>query len=79
MALQPAAEAEGIDELSVTRYPVTPVASVAVKVVIATVSEVEVAGIVNPVTTGAVVSGRVIVIVSLRGAETFPAASLAQA
>ena len=53
-------------------------ASVAVKVVIATVSEVELAGIVNPVTTGAVVSGRVIVIVALRGAETFPAASLAQ-
>jgi hypothetical protein len=43
------------------------------------VSELELAGITNPVTAGAVVSGRVMVIVLLRDAETFPAASFAQA
>jgi hypothetical protein len=46
-----------------------------------TVNLVAVAGILNPVTVGRVVSAVVMVIVTeaLRLAETFPAASLAQA
>ena len=43
------------------------------------VSEVEVVGMENPVITGAVVSASVIVVVASSGAETLPAASLAQA
>ena len=46
---------------------------------IGTTREVAVAGMTNPEMTGAVVSGRVMVTVLLTGAETFPAASLAQA
>jgi hypothetical protein len=56
--------------------------SVAVKVVIATVSEVDVTGIVKDETVGGVVSatgGSVIVVVALRLFDTFPAASFAQA
>ena len=64
---------------SVTRYPVTAVLSVAVKVVTGTVKEDEVGGTTKAVTVGAVVSARVIVTLSFKGAETFPAASLAQA
>ncbi len=62
-----------------TRYPVTPTLSVAVKLLIATVSEVEVAGMENAVTVGGVVSGRVTVTVALLLVDTLPAASLAQA
>jgi hypothetical protein len=61
---------------------VTPTASVAVSVVIETVSDVAVAGIANPVTVGAVVSGAggsVIVVDALIEFETLFAASLAQA
>jgi hypothetical protein len=50
-----------------------------VNAVIATASEPELDGMVNPVTAGAVVSGSVMVIVLLSGAETLPAASFAQA
>jgi hypothetical protein len=56
--------------------------SVAVKVVIVTVSEVEVVGMVKNETVGGVVSavgGSVIVVVALRLFDTFPAASFAQA
>ncbi len=54
MAAQPA---EGAVLLSVTWKPVTPVLSLAVKLLIATVNDVAVAGIVKAVTDGAVVSG----------------------
>ena len=57
----------------------TAVLSVAVNVVIGTVSEVEVEGITKAVTVGAVESGRVIVTESFNEVETLPAASLAQA
>jgi hypothetical protein len=53
-----------------------------VKAEIGTVNEPEVAGMVNVLTVGGVVSdvgGRVIVHVSLRLVDTFPAASFAQA
>jgi hypothetical protein len=60
-------------------YPVTPALSVAVKEVIGTISDDEVAGIVKAVTTGLVVSFNVIVVVALLAADTFPAASLAHA
>ena len=56
--------------------------SVAVKAVIETVSELEVAGMVKEFSVGGVVSavgGSVIVHVSLRLVDTFPAASFAQA
>jgi hypothetical protein len=56
--------------------------SVAVKVVILTASEVDVAGMVKAETVGGVVSatgGSVIVVVALRPFDTFPAASFAQA
>ena len=64
---------------SVMMYPVTPTLSVAVKVVIETVNEEDVAGIVNAVTLGAVASGSVIVTEALRLVETLLAASFAQA
>jgi hypothetical protein len=69
-------------EDSFTRYPVTPTASVAVRVVIDTVNELAVAGIVKPVTTGAVVSpvgGSVMVTPALKLFDTLPAASFAHA
>ncbi len=53
---QPAAVAEGVVDVSVNKYPVTPTLSVAVKVVIDIVSEFEVAGIEKAVTVGGVVS-----------------------
>ena len=71
-----------------TLNPVTATLSVAVKVVIETVSAEEAAGIVKPVTVGAIVSvggggggggGSVIVTLALLLADTLPAASLAQA
>jgi hypothetical protein len=52
---------------------------VAVNVEIETVSELEVPGMVNPETVGALVSERVIVVVALLPVETLFAASLAQA
>jgi hypothetical protein len=58
---------------------VTPILSLATKALIATVSELEVEGIVKVVTVGAVASGRVTVTEALLLAETLPAASLAQA
>jgi len=53
---QPGAIANGVVEVSVTRYPVTPTLSVAENDVIGTVSEVEVDGIVKAVTVGGEVS-----------------------
>jgi hypothetical protein len=81
VAAHPGFEDAGVVADSVSRYPVTPTLSVAVKVVIATVSEVDVTGIVKDETVGGVVSavgGRVIVVVALRLFDTFPAASFAQ-
>ena len=57
----------------------TATLSVAVKVVMGTVSVVAVAGTVKAVTVGLVVSESVIVTVALLLADTFPAASFAQA
>jgi hypothetical protein len=57
----------------------TPTLSVAVRLEIGTVNELEVAGIVNPVTVGGVVSERVIVVVAFLLVETLFAASFAQA
>ena len=57
----------------------TPTSSVAVRVETATVRLLEVAGMVNDVTVGGVVSDSVIASEALRGTETFPAASLANA
>ena len=76
------AEAAGAVADSVTIYPVTPTLSVAVKVVMETVNEEDVAGMVNPVTVGGVVSaagGSVMVTEALRLVETLLAASFAQA
>ncbi len=56
VALQPAAKALGAVADSVTMYPVTPTLSLAAKVVIETVRELEVAGMENPVTVGGMVS-----------------------
>ena len=56
VADHPAAEVTGVVDDSLTRYPVTPTSSVAVKLVIDTVKEVAVAGIVKAVTVGGVVS-----------------------
>jgi hypothetical protein len=78
VADHPAAEAAGAVAFSVIIYPVTATLSVAVKRAIGTLSEVAVAGIVNPVTVGAVVS-MVMVTEALRLVDTLPAASLAQA
>jgi hypothetical protein len=72
-------EARGFEEDSVMIQAVTPTVSVAVMEIPETVSELEVAGIENAVTVGAVVSARVMVTGALRLAETLPAASLAQA
>jgi len=82
VALQPPAVAAGFADVSVRRYPVTPTASVAVRLVIDTVNELAVAGMLNAVTTGAVVSpvgGRVMVTLSLMLLDTLPAASFAHA
>jgi hypothetical protein len=57
----------------------TPTLSVAVRVVIVTVSEPEVAGIEKAVTVGGIGSVKVIVTEALLLVETLPAASLAQA
>jgi hypothetical protein len=46
----------GVDENVVIKYSVTPAGSAAVRVVTGTVSESELVGIANAVTTGAVVS-----------------------
>ena len=54
-------------------------ASVAVNEETATVKDVAVVGIVKALTTGTVVSGRVMATVSDRLEDTLPAASLAQA
>jgi hypothetical protein len=56
----------------------TPTLSVAVRLEMETTREVEVAGIVNPVTVGAVVSASVMVVAALLLAETLFAASFAQ-
>ena len=69
----------GVVDDSVRIYPVTPILSDAVNVVIGIVNEVAVAGIVKAVTVGAVVSGKVITTESLSEVETLPAASFAQA
>ncbi len=53
--------------------------SVAVKVEMATVSEVDVEGRMSPVTTGAVVSPSVMTVDELELTDTFPAASFAHA
>ncbi len=81
-AVHPVAKAVGLVADSVTLWPVTATLSVAVKAEIGTVNELEVAGMLNVLTVGGVVSdvgGRVIVHVSLRLVDTFPAASFAQA
>ena len=76
---QPAADADGAMLDSFASKPVTPTLSDAVKLVIGTVSEADVAGMVNPVTVGATLSASVTVTLALRFAETLPAASLAHA
>jgi hypothetical protein len=76
---QPAALARGAVADSDSINPVTAVLSVAVKLLIATASEEEFAGIVKAVTTGIVTSGKVITTWSLRLVETFPASSFAHA
>jgi hypothetical protein len=58
---------------------VTPILSDAVKVETGTIRDVDVAGMAKAVTVGAVVSGRVMMTPALLLADTFPAASLAQA
>ncbi len=66
----------------VTRYPATPMLSVAVNDRIETVNDVEVAGKEKEVTAGGVISGpagRVITTVALLLVDTFPAPSFAQA
>ncbi len=57
----------------------TPTLSIAVNVVIETVNEVDVEGIVNAVTFGRVESGSVMVTDALRLVETLLAASFAHA
>jgi hypothetical protein len=74
----PAAVADGAVGDSFAVYPVTATLSVAVKVVIETERDVAVAGMLNAVTVGAVVSS-VIVTDALLLVDTLPAASLAQA
>ncbi len=70
----------GTVAVSVTRYPVTATLSVAVNVVMSTVNDVDVAGMVKLVTTGGSVStGTVMSTVALRELDTLPAASFAQA
>ncbi len=75
----PVALAKGAVAVSVTMYPATPTLSDAVNVEIGTVREVEVGGMAKAVTVGAVVSAKVMVVLALRLADTFPAASLAHA
>jgi hypothetical protein len=62
-------------------YPVTPTLSVAVMVVIGTINEPDVAGTVNTVTVGGVVSVTELLTVTMTPAEVavLPAASLATA
>jgi len=60
-------------------YPVKETLSVAVMLLIDTVSDEDVAGTVKAVTIGAVVSISVMVTLALLLADTLPAASLAQA
>jgi hypothetical protein len=69
-----------VDEVD-NRYPSIPILSLAVSVVIGTVREDEVDGIIKEVIRGLVVSGvvRVIVVASDLRSEIFPASSLAQA
>ena len=79
LVVHPTAPEEGTEDVSVIRYPANFTESVAVRLVTGTEREVAVAGIVKVLTTGAAVSGRVMVTVSERLEDTFPAASLAQA
>jgi hypothetical protein len=58
---------------------VTPTLSSAVKVVIGTDNELDVAGMLNTLTVGGTVSGRMMVVEAPRLAETCPHPSLAQA
>ena len=67
--VQPAAPEEGVPDVSVRRYPVTPTLSVAVNVVMLIVREEAVVGILKAVTTGRVVS----TIATLERLDTFPA------
>jgi hypothetical protein len=76
---QPVAAAEGLVEDSLTKKPVTLTLSVAVRLVIETVSDVAVVGTVKAVTVGTVVSGNVMVVVADLLIDTLPAASLAHA
>ena len=73
--------ARGLTGDSEIMYPVTAVSSVATNVILLTVRELLVAGILNTETTGAVVcTGIVITTVALAlTVVTFPAASFAQA
>jgi hypothetical protein len=67
-------------DVSVTKYPVTPTLSEAMKLLIGTVSVLDVAGMTNPVTVGGVVSaGSAIVTEALKLDETLPPPSLAHA
>jgi len=55
--LQPLALDEGVVEISETKYPVTPVLSVPVKLVMETVKDVDVDGMTKAVTVGPVEGG----------------------
>jgi len=79
VADQPAAPDTGAVALSVIKYPVTPILSVAVNALAETERDVAVAGMVNVFTVGTMTSGSAIVTAVLLLAETLPAASLAQA
>ena len=56
LVVHPESLTDGVDDASVTRYPVTATLSVAVNVLIETASVVDVAGIVKAVTAGGVIS-----------------------
>jgi hypothetical protein len=60
-------------------YPLTPTLSVAAMLVMGTVRFVADTGSLKEVTTGAVVSGRVMTTAAVDAVETLPAASFAQA
>lgn len=78
-ALQPGFDDGGVVAVSVSRYPVTFLLSEAVKLETDITNDVEVDGIVNAVTTGFTISGKVIVTCALKPEDTFPAASFAHA
>ena len=75
---QPAVVAVGFAALSVSRYPATPILSAAVNVDTCTVVDADDEGILKPVITGAVVSGRVMVTEAVLADDTLPAASFTQ-